>query len=129
MPVYGPVGKGEELAKALNEAGLPGLRFEAVKFTPVNTVHKMNKVACEGVRVILTDEKAYDGGRAGVTFAWTLEKLYPADYQQELLVKMLQNDAAVAGVYKLENPAGANELWAKELAEWKRVRGKYLMYE
>lgn len=125
----GPYVRGEELAKALNEAGLAGLRFEAVKFTPVNTVHKMNKVACEGVRVILTDEKAYDGVRAGVAFAWTLEKLYPADYQQELLVKMLQNDAAVAGVYKMENPAGANELWEKELAGWKALRGKYLMYE
>lgn len=128
-----PYVKGEELAGALNSplngAGLAGLRFEAVKFTPVNTVHKMNKVPCEGVRVILTDEKAYDAVRAGVIFAWTLEKLYPDDYQQELLVKMLQNDAAVAGVYKMENPAGASELWETELAEWKGVRGRYLMYE
>ena len=42
---------------------------------------------------------------------------------------MLQNDAAVDGLYKLENPAGAGALWETELEEWKRVRGRYLMYE
>ena len=118
-----------ELNSPLNGAGLAGLRFEPVKFTPVNTVHKMNKVPCEGVRVIVTDPAAYNAVRSGVIFAWTLEKLYPNDYQQDLLLKMLQNTAAVDSIYKLPNPATAEDLWRDDLNAWKKTRAKYLMYQ
>ena len=44
---------GRKLAAALNEAGLPGLRFIPIEFTP--TTSKFAKQKCQGVYVLVTD--------------------------------------------------------------------------
>ena len=43
-------------AKALNELRLPGVRFDAVVFTPTADVYK--NVPCSGIRLVVTDREA-----------------------------------------------------------------------
>jgi uncharacterized protein YbbC (DUF1343 family) len=112
----------------LNAFGLAGLSFEPVTFTPRNTPHKLNEVECHGVRVTLKDPRAIDSVLAGCVFAWTLETMYPSQWQDEQFVKMVQNDAAVAGVLRLGDPATANAIWQADLEQFKQVRAKHLIY-
>lgn len=58
---------GEAMAAELNALAIPGVRFEAVRFTPSNpTDGKFGGVALEGVRWVSTDPSVYDPTVAGV---------------------------------------------------------------
>jgi uncharacterized protein YbbC (DUF1343 family) len=121
--------KSEELAKALNDLELPGLEFTPHDFTPVNTPHKYNKVPCHGVKITVTDRDKVQPVEAGVAMAWTLRKLYPKDYDFPRVVNLLQNSAALEAIQELNDPRQATQIWANDLAEFKKVREKYLIYK
>jgi len=58
---------GEELAARLNRYGLPGVRFESVRFTPRNPGDgKFDGVELSGVRWVSEDPDRYDPTAAGV---------------------------------------------------------------
>lgn len=58
---------GEALAARLNARGLPGVRFEAVRFTPrAPSDGKWDGVEVAGVRFVATDPAVYDAPRAAV---------------------------------------------------------------
>jgi len=127
--VFGaPWVKSNDLASALNELKLPGLKFEAHDFTPVNTVHKHNNASCGGVKIIVTDREKVRPVEAGVALAWTLEKLYPKEYEYPKLVNLLQNGVAADKIKSLGDPREAGKIWAKDLAEFKKAREKCLIY-
>jgi uncharacterized protein YbbC (DUF1343 family) len=118
----------QKFADALNELKLPGIEFSPETFTPVNTPHKFNKKQCQGVRIKLTDRGKFQAAMTGCSMAWVLNKLYPGDWSNKELVKMLQNDDAAEKVLKLDDPKTAATLWINELREWIKVREKYLIY-
>jgi uncharacterized protein YbbC (DUF1343 family) len=68
--VGAPFLDGPALADRLNARGLPGVRFEPARFTPVAAGDgKFSGVQVEGVRFVATDEGVYDPTEAA---AWTL---------------------------------------------------------
>ena len=80
---------GEQLAKELNDANLPGLKFTPVTFTPDDKYHVHHGKVCHGVDIAVTDRDAYEGVVSGATFAWTLNRLYP-DYKYDNFDNLLQ---------------------------------------
>jgi uncharacterized protein YbbC (DUF1343 family) len=59
--------EGEELARRLEDRGMPGVRFEAVRFTPRNPGDgKFDGVELEGVRLVVEDPAVYDPAVTGV---------------------------------------------------------------
>lgn len=115
------------MAAALNGAGLAGLRFVAIEFTPTESKFKGEK--CEGVYVMLTDRKAFRPARSGVTIAWELNRLFPGRFELVKVERLLQNQDAARAI---ENAGEAGEIeavWRDSLAKFKEMRRTYLLYE
>ena len=114
-------------AKALNEAGLAGVRFVPVRFTPTERQYKGQE--CKGVQITITDWSDFDPVDLGITLAVTLRTLYPRLWEPAGFLKMLADrdahDALLAG----GNLATIKATWTRELAEFNKVREKYLLYK
>jgi uncharacterized protein YbbC (DUF1343 family) len=65
-------------AGALNERGLPGVRFRDVSFAP--TFHKYAGEVVRGVQVHVTQREAFAPVRTAVTMLHTLRLLYPGEF-------------------------------------------------
>ena len=68
-----------KLAEALNGAGLPGVRFVPIQFTPTYSVHKGQ--LCKGVYILLTDRDRCSVVDVGLLIAETLYRLLPEGLQ------------------------------------------------
>ena len=66
------------LAEELNHAGLRGVRFVPIRFTPTYSVHKGK--LCGGVYILLTDRDRCNVVDVGLQIAETLYRLYPNDF-------------------------------------------------
>lgn len=69
---------GAVLARALNAAGLPGVRFSAVRFTP--SASKFAGQECGGVTLTVTDPMAFRPFHTGVAMVKAVHDLYPAEF-------------------------------------------------
>ena len=115
-----------KLAEALNNAGLPGVRFVPIRFMPAYSVHKGQQ--CNGVNILLTDRDHCNVVDVGLLIAETLYRLYPdkvpIQKMEHLLLHPPTFDAIKAGKPLKEIRAG----WQKELDDFEKRRAKYLIY-
>lgn len=115
-----------KLAQELNAAGLPGVRFVPVQFTPTYSVHK-DKL-CRGVYILLTDRDACNVVDVGLQIARTLYRLYPEDFPIDKMSHLLLHPPTLEAL-KADRPLEEiHSLWQKELEEFQKVRAKYLLY-
>lgn len=117
---------GQRLAERLNRAGLTGVRFIPVRFTPNGSVFANQE--CGGVNIIVTDRHAFDSVRCGIEVAVALRELFPSQWQIERYGRLLANQATLRA---LQQRASADELiaqWQRALDDFMRVREKYLIY-
>ena len=64
-----------KLAEALNQAGLPGVSFLPIRFTPTYSVYQGQ--LCKGVYILLTDRDRCSVVDVGLLIAETVYRLYP----------------------------------------------------
>ena len=79
----------EGLAVALNELRLPGVRFDAVTFTPTADVYA--RLACGGVRLLVTDREAIRPVTVGLSIARVLRERYRDQFKPEPIQNLLVN--------------------------------------
>jgi uncharacterized protein YbbC (DUF1343 family)/CubicO group peptidase (beta-lactamase class C family) len=115
-----------KLSQELNAAGLPGVRFIPVRFTPAYSVHK-DKL-CRGVYILLTDRDACDVVDVGVQIARTVYRLYPNDFPIEKMSHLLLHPPTLAAIKADQPLEDIHALWQKELEDFQKVRAKYLLY-
>jgi len=117
---------GMQLARQLNQSGLPGVRFVPVQFTPESS--KYAGELCGGVNFMVTDRRQFQSVRTGLEVAHQLRKLFPAEWETKNLNRLLANqrvfDAIIAGKPVSEIQA----LYQEHLAAFAIRRAKYLMY-
>ncbi len=118
--------RGEEFAAEMNRRAIPGVRFEAQKFTPDSGLYKGE--LCEGVRVVLIDRNALETMRMGIEIASALGKLYPGKFDAAKMIALVGNSATIQQLVAGEEPSAIVASWNKELAAFRRVRAKYLLY-
>lgn len=72
------------LSDAMNELGLPGVRFEALRYVPASSKHAGQ--LCNGVRVIVTDRDAFEAVRTGMWCIAVAQRLDPEhfDWNREM---------------------------------------------
>lgn len=75
MQFGAPFIKSEELAVALRNYELPGVLFESVVFQPDSG--KFRGENCRGLKLFLTDRKAFSPFRTAVALLLELQRLYP----------------------------------------------------
>jgi uncharacterized protein YbbC (DUF1343 family)/CubicO group peptidase (beta-lactamase class C family) len=113
-------------AKALNEANLPGVRFVPVRFTPSERQYKGQE--CKGVQIAITDWSTFEPVDLGIAIAITLKSLYPRQWEPAGFLKMLADRDAYEALMAGGELNAIRGTWSNELAEFLKVRSKYLLY-
>jgi uncharacterized protein YbbC (DUF1343 family) len=115
------------LAEELRAAELPGVRFVPVRFTPTYSTFKDKP--CGGVAFVITDREKLNAVDLGITLALILERLYPGDFALAKVNTLLQHPATIEGIKAGKSLAEIKGAWLGELADFKRRRKPFLLYD
>jgi uncharacterized protein YbbC (DUF1343 family) len=133
--VGAPYIDGARLADEMNRAGLSGVRFEAVKFTPQMAFYsgpasslKHRDQECGGVRAILTDRNRCAVVDIGIQLALTIHRLYPDHFRVEDMGRLLGDDETLNAIKGGESLAHIKARWAKAGAAFDERRRGALLY-
>ena len=103
--VGAPFVDGERLAAELNRAGLAGVHFEPVKFTPRAELYpgpakslKDRDEECGGVRVVLTDRTRFNAVDVGLALTVALQRLYPEQLKAPAMARLLGDDETLRAI-------------------------------
>lgn len=116
-------------AERLNQLGLPGVRFREVYFAP--TFSKWVGQVCGGVQLHLTDERRFEAIRTAITMIVTVKQVYPDIFawRPDNFIDKLSGSNRLRTM--INAGAGVDEVigaWQEELAAFRRLRERYLMY-
>jgi uncharacterized protein YbbC (DUF1343 family) len=118
---------GDEVATALNERHLPGLRFASKDFIPIGGPH--SGARCGGVSILVTDRFTARSMRLGLEIAEILQKLYPKEFDTDKLVGLLGNADTVQQIKDGVAPEKIVATWSDALSAFDQVRRKYFLYK
>ena len=114
------------LSDALNRAGLAGVRFVPIRFTP--KASKFANEECGGVNLIVTDRGSFHSLAVGFEIAYQLNRLYSGIWKVDDYLRLLANRATLEALKEGKSPSDLAGVWQSGLAEFARVRQKYLLY-
>lgn len=117
---------GDEVAAALNERRLPGLRFAGQPFIPVSGPYSGER--CGGVSIRITDRFTVRSMRMGLEIAEILQKLYPQQFNTSKLIELLGNSDTVQQIKDGVAPEKIVAGWSASLTAFDQVRRKYFLY-
>jgi len=118
---------GDEVAAALNERHLAGLRFTGAPFIPVVGLYSGQR--CGGVAVRVTDRSAVRSMRLGLEIAAILRKLYPDQFDPAKLLLLTGNAETIRQLQKGVAPEQIEASWSNDLSAYDAVRRKYFLYK
>ena len=119
------------VAELAGNAGLPGVRFEPVRFTPSDPGDgKYPGLEIAGIRLVMTDQRSYDPAAAAVTLLAAVYQVHPdsigfrAAGFDRLAGGPALREAIVSGRSGLE----ISRDWVEARERWKRYRESVLLY-
>ncbi len=115
------------LAAELNKAGLAGVRFVPVRFTPDASVFKNQP--CAGVQILLTDRDQCEPIDIGLLVARTLHRLYPRQFNIDKFLNLLTDKATLDMVRAGRSLTQIRSAWAADLAKFNQRRAAVLLYK
>jgi len=115
-----------KLAARLNGLKLEGIRFLPYRFTPDSS--KFKGEACGGLQMILTDREKFEPVHTGLALARELKDLFGDAFEVDKVNNLLFNKQVLEAVKSADKPRRFDSLWEKDLAQFKTVRAKYLIY-
>src|SRR5688572_7524663 len=119
------------VADSMNAMALPGVRFEATRFTPARGTAKYGGIPLQAVRFVLTDRETYRPIRTALLFIDLVRRMHPANFRWQERGAGVDRLAGTDELRKALEAGGLSELLAKwdgEAEEFGAVRGKYLLY-
>ncbi|HMO65764.1 MAG TPA: DUF1343 domain-containing protein, partial [Verrucomicrobiota bacterium] len=114
------------LARELNAAGLPGIRFVPIRFTPRASTFRDQP--CGGVYLMLNDRDACPVVDVGIVVALAFQRLYPQQFALEKMRPLLTDGPTLEAIRAGKSLAEIKALWASDLAEFRARRGGFLLY-
>jgi uncharacterized protein YbbC (DUF1343 family) len=115
------------LAAALNAAGLPGVRFVPIRFTPDSS--KFKDELCGGVNIIVTNRQEFLPLRTGLTIAVTLRRMHRDSWDTKSFNRLLASDKVFEAVQAARPVAEIEALYEQELDEFLKRRQSALLYD
>lgn len=115
-----------KLAEELNRAGVPGIRFVPIRFTPKASVHKDQP--CGGVYLLLTDRDRCPVVEVGLLLAKTLHRLYPEQFPLDKMKHLLLHPATLEALRADQSLGEIGATWQAGLDEFQKRRAQYLLY-
>jgi uncharacterized protein YbbC (DUF1343 family) len=119
--------RGEEFAEAMNRGAISGVRFEPDRFTPDSGLYQGE--LCQGARVVVTDRAVLQIMRMGMEIATALSKLYPGKFEVTKMIALVGNAATIERLTSGETPGAIVAGWNRDLAVFRKIRAKYLLYQ
>ncbi|MEO6034117.1 MAG: exo-beta-N-acetylmuramidase NamZ domain-containing protein [Verrucomicrobiota bacterium] len=116
-----------KLAYELNQAGLKGVRFVPVRFTPNDSVFKNQ--SCAGVNIILTDRDHCEVADIGISIAKILNRWYPEQFGLKKMDRLLINEKVLAAIKEDKPLSEIKKLYAGDLEDFARRREPFLLYK
>jgi len=117
---------GPALAASLNGAGIAGLEFTAIEFTP--DASKFEGEPCHGVHLTVTDREALEPVKAGLAIIWTLNRLHPRDLDLVRANDRLRSDATFMALIRSADWRDIDASWRAPLARFVALREPHLIY-
>ncbi|HMD31124.1 MAG TPA: exo-beta-N-acetylmuramidase NamZ domain-containing protein, partial [Candidatus Acidoferrales bacterium] len=117
---------GTELAAYLNGRHIPAVHFVATRFTPRSGPYKDQH--CDGVGLVVYDRASVFPILLGVEMAEALAKLYPKSFDVKGIIELVGSSSAVARIQKGDSPTNIIFGWEDEIAAFRALREKYLLY-
>jgi uncharacterized protein YbbC (DUF1343 family) len=117
---------GRELAAYLNQRQIAGVRVYPTSFTPTDSNFK--GVRIEGMRFEITNRELLDSVRLGLEVAAALQKLYPGKIDWTGGSKLIGSEAAIRQLQAGEDPRAMVQAEQDGIAEFLKLREKYLLY-
>lgn len=113
-------------AAELNAAGLSGIRFVPIRFTPTASTFKNQ--ACGGVYLVVTDRERLNSVDLGLTLALTLRRLYGDAFALDKMKNLLTDEPTLEAIRAGKPLAEIKAGWAPELEAFRQRRLKFLLY-
>ncbi len=133
--VGAPFIDGVHLAAELNRAGIAGVRFEAVKFTPRPALYpgpaaqlKYRDEECGGVRAVLTDRNKCPVVDIGIALALAMQRLYPDKFKTDAMARLLGADETLAAIKAGKTLTEIRAGWTGQLTAFETRRKAFLLY-
>lgn len=124
--VGAPFIRAEDLARELRAAGLGGLKFVPVKFTP--EASKFSGEECGGVRILVTDREVCTSVTLGIELARALARLYPDEWETGKLNTLLAHPATRDAILKNQTLAEIYAGWRRDFTDFLDRRRRFLIY-
>lgn len=122
---------GAALAERMNAAGLPGVAFKQMSFTPIFS--KFAGQVCNGVWVIPTDRRTFMSVRTGIALVKAVHDLYPEHFRfregtPSFFDQLAGTDTVRKGIIAGETVETIEAGWQAELVKFNTIRARYLIY-
>ncbi len=121
----------QAVVTAMNARHLPGVRFEAVDFTPSHPGdRKYDGELVHGVRLITTDRTVYDPTRTAIALLVEVHRLHPdrLEWHTSHFDRLAGNDRVRTLVEAGATMAEITAPWSGQLAAFDELRQQYLLY-
>jgi uncharacterized protein YbbC (DUF1343 family) len=118
---------GIALAAKLRAAGLPGVAFVPVRFTP--SASKFRGEECSGVHVLVSDWRTFEPVRTGIHVAVALRALHEAAWDTKKLDWLLKHEATATAILDGTDADTIVATWQRDLDLFRVRRKPFLLYE
>jgi uncharacterized protein YbbC (DUF1343 family)/CubicO group peptidase (beta-lactamase class C family) len=116
----------KEFAAKLNAAGLAGVRFVPIEFTPTSSKHANEK--CGGVNITVVDREAIRPVTVGLQIAHTLRTLYGDKWDVDAMDRLLINKEVLAAIREGADVNKLEAVYRPALDDFLNRREKHLLY-
>jgi uncharacterized protein YbbC (DUF1343 family) len=117
---------GVRVARALNEANLPGVRFVPARFTPEGS--KFANEECGGVNILVTDRARLRPVHMGLKIAEVLRRLQRDEWDTKAFNRLLSDQQTHDAIVGGRTADEAEAQWQTELARFRERREMFLLY-
>jgi uncharacterized protein YbbC (DUF1343 family) len=117
---------GVSLARELNGAGLKGVGFVPVFFTP--DASKFEGEQCGGVNIIVTNRAEFQPLRTGFEIARRLRQAYPDDWKADAYSRLLGSKKTLQAILETKTVAEIEAMNQADLNTFLKRRERFLLY-
>jgi uncharacterized protein YbbC (DUF1343 family) len=117
----------EKLAGALEKAGVVGVKFSPVRFTP--TSGQFREHECRGVKIEITDREALRVSRVFATMAVELKRQAPQwNYHSDRFADLVGSRSIIDALDHDLTTEEILRIFDEKVQRFQKVRAKYLLY-
>jgi uncharacterized protein YbbC (DUF1343 family) len=120
--------KAPEVAKVMNERGLPGVRFEAITMPVSPTARKFAGQTIPAIRFVITDRHTYRPVRTSLLLIDEIRREHPQDFAWSRTIDRLTGSDKVRLAIEGGRLPALLEEWDREAADFLESREPFLLY-